>query len=83
MIEKALTESGFARDQGETLSVWIRGIADSHPSPFAGPQMREILALHYRYRFDPRGVSDTERSELKVLVQSWLAQNDEILNNQR
>ncbi|MFC1858755.1 transglutaminase family protein [Thermodesulfobacteriota bacterium] len=77
LIEKTLAESGFTRDRGETLSAWILGIEESRRSSFSGLQMQEILALHYRYRFDPGGVSDTERAELKVKVQSWLAHNNE------
>jgi hypothetical protein len=35
--------------------------------------LRELLHLHYRHRFDPRGLSATERVELKSKAADALA----------
>ena len=32
-----------------------------------------LLALHYRYRFDPVGLGDTERARLTAEARTWLA----------
>jgi hypothetical protein len=47
------------REPGETLSVWLMRVA---PGKFD-----EALRLHLRYRFDPKGLSVEERTELRVL----------------
>ena len=33
-----------------------------------------ILALHYRYRFDPDGLSPAERAALRERAEAWLAE---------
>ena len=35
--------------------------------------LREALALHYAYRFDPRGITGEQRRELHRQVEQWLA----------
>jgi hypothetical protein len=71
-VEKRLAEMGHVRDQGETLSDWIRRLRREHPSllPDEGPEA--LLALHYRYRFDPEGISGEDRDALRDHAQSWL-----------
>jgi hypothetical protein len=46
-------------DAGETLTAWLRRVAPS--------RYDEALRLHLRYRFDPRGLSDAERKQLREL----------------
>jgi hypothetical protein len=33
----------------------------------------ELLALHYRYRFDPAGLDAAERAALETGARAWLA----------
>ena len=42
----------LSRKPGETLSVWISRIEKNSPYK----NLRPVLALHYRYRFDPTGL---------------------------
>jgi hypothetical protein len=37
-----------------------------------GAQLRVLLDLHYRYRFDPRGLGPVQREQLRAGVQEWL-----------
>jgi len=39
--------------------------------------LQPVLALHYRYRFDPHGLNANERSALNSHVQSWLEQHQD------
>jgi len=75
LIAARLGELGFARHPGETLSNLIARIEESQPPLIAIEPLQSILALHYRYRFDPRGISASERSALRSNVQSWLEEH--------
>jgi hypothetical protein len=35
-------------------------------------ELSSLIELHYRYRFDPQGIPETERAKLKFAVQLWL-----------
>lgn len=70
-IERKLTGLGLERRAGESLSCWLARIEPLTELPVA--ELRPLLALHYRCRFDPRGLS---RAELALLAQGasgWLA----------
>ena len=75
MVEKRLTELGYMRHPWEPLSGWIKRIEEAQPSPVSTESLRSILNLHYRYRFDPRGITPDEKAVLKSDVLSWLGQN--------
>jgi len=77
-IEKRLNEFGFNRYHWETLSNWLKRIKESHPIDVPTGSIDSILALHYRYRFDPRGITTDEKTLLKSNVQSWLEQSEGI-----
>ncbi len=64
-LEKRLAGQGVPRHPGETLSAWLER-ALTHPAShqLRGP-LQELLRLHYRHRFDPRGLSREEREALK------------------
>ncbi len=74
LIEKRLKESGFVRYPWEALSSWIRRIEEAESSSLSIEFLHSILALHYRYRFDPEGITLTEKAKLNSEVQSWLEQ---------
>ncbi len=75
LVAERLNEFGFGRDPGETLSDLIERIEESRPQSIATEPLHSILKLHYRYRFDPRGISPAERSALRSNVHSWLAEH--------
>lgn len=75
LIEKRLNESGFVRYPWETPSCWIKRIKATDPANIASQSLDLILTLHYRYRFDPKGISIAEKETLKSGVISWLEEN--------
>jgi len=65
LLERQLVGQGVARQPGETLSDWLeRALAHPVPARVRAP-LRELLHLHYRHRFDPRGLSREEREALR------------------
>jgi hypothetical protein len=53
------------RQSGDALSNWLaRVLAESALADLRAP-LRQLLGLHYRHRFDPRGLSAKERGALK------------------
>jgi transglutaminase-like putative cysteine protease len=74
-IEQRLNGLGLRRYQWETLSGWMSRIERT-----AGPTLsldipRKSLRLHYRYRFDPQGLSASEKSRMTSMISAWLAEN--------
>jgi hypothetical protein len=64
-IEKQLAGRGLIRGPNETLADWLeRAARDPSLADLKGP-LRSLLRLHYRYRFDPNGLSDAHREELR------------------
>ncbi len=72
-LEQELARHGLPRQPGEPLSAWLQR-ATTHPElSKLKERMEKILRLHYRYRFDPQGLSDLERRELRDDVKTCLA----------
>ena len=71
LIEKHFAARGLGREPSENWSQWLRRIAKQESR---AAQLHRILVLHQRHRFDPRGLSETERGELRSEVSRWLAQ---------
>ena len=69
-IEQHLRELGLHRAPAEPPAAWLHRIAQTPELAYS--QLQPILGLHYRYRFDPRGLSPAERAQLRAAVQSWL-----------
>lgn len=63
-LEKALAARDLPRQPHEALSAWLER-ALTEPALIAlRPALGELLNLHYRYRFDPHGLSDAEKLAL-------------------
>jgi len=65
LLEQALARRGLVRQRGESLSRWL---AQSSGDPaVAGLQqpLHQLVRLHYRLRFDPRGLTAPERDDLR------------------
>jgi hypothetical protein len=73
LIERTLAGQGIARQRGETAAHWLRRIQTAAPvlSELQDP-LTKILRLHYRYRFDPRGLSSRECEALRTEAASCL-----------
>jgi len=74
-IEQHLAEAGFPRGDGETPGGWVRRL---ETMDVRVPALREIVTLHYAYRFDPRGITAAQRHDLKSQVEAWLSQMETI-----
>jgi hypothetical protein len=72
LIEQALINSGFVRHRTETLRDWIARLPESRLTTHLIGDLKTILNLHYRYRFDPKGIDVTERELLKSGIRTWL-----------
>jgi transglutaminase-like putative cysteine protease len=74
-IERALARRGFPRATAEPQSAWVRRVTAARlPGVDAGP-LASLLALHYRYRFDPAGLDAAERAAFAARVRAWLAEH--------
>jgi len=74
LIEKKLNDLGLARWPNETISAWLkRALADPQVESAAEP-MRDILRLHYQYRFDPQGLTESDRGKLRHAAEVCLKQ---------
>ncbi len=68
LITERLRAAGRGRRDDEPPSQWIERIQANELAP--------ILDLHNRYRFDPDGLSQTERASLKAQADAWLRNHD-------
>jgi transglutaminase-like putative cysteine protease len=69
LIERRLAAAGRGRRPSEPASAWIERVH--------APELRSIMALHYRYRFDPAGLDATERAALRTSAETWLRHHQE------
>jgi hypothetical protein len=64
-LEQQLIARGFPRGSGETLSDWLRRVATQSDMEELRSVLQRLLQLHYRYRFDPLGLTPESREELR------------------
>jgi transglutaminase-like putative cysteine protease len=81
-VERRLIELGFERPAGAPLGRWLDAVAETAPAVAPGP-LRALLALHYRYRFDPDGLATGERQRLRAEAEAWLAAHPPALASAR
>ncbi|PWU19271.1 MAG: hypothetical protein C5B50_06975 [Verrucomicrobia bacterium] len=63
-LESVLVARGLERGPSEPLSQWLaRAVRDPHLAQVRAPLL-ELLRLHYRYRFDPQGIGESDRESL-------------------
>ena len=77
-IERRLEIEGLGRSPAESLLQWKLRLTSHVPASQAAG-LTEILALHYRYRFDPDGLSAEESGQLRALSQQWIAQFEPVV----
>lgn len=75
LVERALARLGLPREPGETVMAWLSRIASRLPAGMGGTELDALAELHYRYRFDPAGLTRVERAQLRTTAQNWLARN--------
>jgi protein-glutamine gamma-glutamyltransferase len=72
-LQRRLREADLDWAEDETSAVWLRRVT-ARGTPRLAELLREIHRLHLRYRFDPAGVTATERRRLAELVQAAMAE---------
>jgi hypothetical protein len=76
-LEEKLAKRGLERRPSEPLSTWLRRVSGDEALVHLDTPLRELLILHYRYRFDPRGLSSNERQQLRAEARTCLATLDQ------
>ncbi len=72
-VERRLVERGAARQPGELLSAWLVRVSADPALADLRNRLQELLQLHYRYRFDPDGLSPGQREALRREANGCLA----------
>lgn len=76
LLEQRLAGRGVPREMGEPLSDWLERAARATGREDLRPRLRDLLRLHYRYRFDPPGLSESDRAALREGVRACQASLD-------
>jgi len=71
-LEASLASRGLVRPRQATPRGWLRGLQRDGLLPPGGEGWEEIVDLHYRLRFGPRGLGPAERERLARAVERWL-----------
>ncbi|MEH1940016.1 MAG: transglutaminase-like domain-containing protein [Nostoc sp.] len=72
LIENKLHELGLSRHPSESLKKWIDRLKEELPVLDLIEDLASIVELHYRDRYDPQGIEDSEKAILKSAIQAWL-----------
>jgi hypothetical protein len=72
-LERRLSRRGFVRERSEPLGRWLRRAASAPGLSDVAPPLEKVFSLHYRYRFDPRGLTPSERDALRHEARECLA----------
>ena len=65
LLERKLAGRGLGRQEDESLVEWLERARSEPALSGLRTTLEELLSLHYRYRFDPFGLSGDERQELR------------------
>ncbi|HTV42459.1 MAG TPA: transglutaminase domain-containing protein [Candidatus Sulfotelmatobacter sp.] len=72
-LEQKLRRNGLLRAPDEPLSAWLQRATNDPLLAGLKQPLEKILMLHYRYRFDPRGLTQSERQALRREVEVCLS----------
>jgi hypothetical protein len=81
LLERRLTGRGIPREPGEPISGWLANALANPTLADLREPLRKILRLHYRHRFDPRGLSEQERQALANEVKICLGALSQLQEN--
>jgi len=77
-IEKKLAARGLPRRPDEPMARWLERAASVERIPGLDELLATLLRLHYRYRFDPQGLDDADRQDLRRKANAFLARLAEL-----
>jgi len=72
-IERRMVERGVGRRPSEPLGAWLVRVMEDPRLTDLQSELRELLRLHYRYRFDPNGLPPSDREALRREAKGCLA----------
>ena len=76
-VERRLGALGLTRAPAEAAGRWLERIGAQAPVAGSSAALERLLALHYRYRFDPEGLPAADRVKLRADALAWLAEHAE------
>ena len=65
LLEHKLAGRGLRRQREESLAEWLARASTEPSVADLRSTLLDLLGLHYRYRFDPLGLSGEERHKLR------------------
>jgi len=74
-VERWLQGGGLARKSSETTAAWFGRVGRQCP---ASDALQGLVTLHYKYRFDPMGLTREEREHLAQEARLWLSRERKI-----
>jgi hypothetical protein len=75
-LERKLLRRGMLREKSEPLARWLQRASRNREYSILTAPLQKLLALHYRYRFDPDGLTAVEREMLRREARECLHQID-------
>lgn len=72
-LERQLGARGLARHSSEPTGEWLVRVAKEPSLGEIRDLLRDLLQLHYRYRFDPEGLAPHDRETLRQTATTCLA----------
>ena len=84
LIEQELNKIGLERDRFETWHDWLIRLQNNLENLPTLDELEPIVEIHYRYRFDPNGISPQQRAKLKSACNAWLEKHrNSAISNQK
>ncbi len=78
LVEARLADLGLDRQPWEPVSSWLGRVGAARLAGLSTEGLAALVALHYRYRFDPNGLPPAERDALRAGVRDWLERHPRI-----
>jgi len=72
-LEQRLVARGLKRQTSQSLAEWLKQALMEPAVREVQQPLQELLRLHYRYRFDPQGLSRAERQRLRYHANECVA----------
>jgi hypothetical protein len=70
LIEQCLKNTDEARHYNESIQQWVGRLQQ--------PVLNRLYQLHYRLRFDPKGLSGEQRVQLRELASTWVTKRNKM-----
>ncbi|MDH5509829.1 MAG: transglutaminase domain-containing protein [Nitrospinota bacterium] len=78
LVEKRLNELGFNRGEWETQAEFISRLKSEQPL-FPKEDTLALLDMHYRLRFDPKGLTDLELDAMMDKTMKWILKSESMI----